>query len=230
MTTEPKGPSELTAVGKVLVVLEGLVSESRLSDIAATTGLSNSTTHRILAELVRSGWAHHDLDDRRYFPGPRMYGLAGTLGDDGHIVGLATGALAGLRAELGFTVLLGLVKAEHIMVAARLDGTGRAQGRARVGDMVALDECAIGRAVLATRGEGPGAVRERGWALGEDSDDAGLRSLGAAVLGADGRAIGGVGVLASGPELSVTRLDAVADAVRATAHEISLSLAGPTSG
>ena len=74
----------LSALAKGLAVLEAVLTNERLSDVSKATGLSNSTVHRVLGDLVTSGWVHQD-DSRRYHPGRRMHALAVLMNDDGEI-------------------------------------------------------------------------------------------------------------------------------------------------
>lgn len=244
-----------TAIGKVLAVLESLVEESRLSDIARTTQLSNSTTHRILTELVGLGWAQYDEERRRYYPGSQLYGLVGVLNDTRHVVRLAMPWLANLNADTGLTVHLGMLKGDKVMYAAKLDGTSSYRMLSHVGGMVELHSTAIGKAILATWSDervqefinrnGLEAITpnthtsteplladlkrcsSRGWALDNGENEKLLRCVGAPIYSATGEAIGGVSVSALQLELTVERAKDVASAVRATAKHTSDALAAP---
>lgn len=63
---------------KVLSVLEALVVDRRLGDLAASTGLARSTVHRVLPTMVREDFATVD-DSGGYLPGPHLTGLAGRV-------------------------------------------------------------------------------------------------------------------------------------------------------
>lgn len=246
---------KLSATGKTLAVLEALIVETRLSDIATRAGLGTSTTHRILSELVEAGWATHDPAERRYTPGRRMHAAAGALHDDSHVVGTAMPCLEHLRALTGFTIHMGLQKGDEIMYAAKLNGTGSYRMISRVGGLVPMHSTAIGKAVLSTwpdeqvvalverhglKAVTPNshqsaasllqdleATRRRGWALDAGENEPILRCIGAPIIAATGKAIGGVSVSALHFELPDDSFDRVAAAVRSSARRISEALGAP---
>lgn len=242
---------QASALAKGLAVLEVVLSNDRLSDLAKATGLSNSTVHRILSELVANGWVYQD-DAKRYRPGRRMLALAGLLSDDAEINRQARPHLEALREATGATVHFGLVKHDAVMYAAKLDGRGSYRMVSRVGGLVPLHSTSIGKSVLAARSdqevaeimhrtgmrgvteathttvasllEDLRATRQRGWAIDNGENEANLRCIGAAVLDSSGRAIGGVSISALEFELPISRLREVSEQVMRAARGISASL------
>ena len=59
-----------------------------------------TAVHRVLGDLVTSGWVHQD-DSRRYHPGRRMHALAVLMNDDGEISWQARPILDELREVTG---------------------------------------------------------------------------------------------------------------------------------
>lgn len=249
MTVPP--PSALI---KGLSVLDAVLSHDRLKDIAEAAGISTSTAHRILSELVGAGWVSQD-EQRRYRPGRHLYAIGGLLGgDDASINREARPALDELRKATGFTVHFGLIKDDVVMYAAKLDGTGAYRMKSRLGGIVSMYSTSIGKAVLATYPEQYVAqicrrvgmkpvtasthttltslledlseCRARGYAIDEGENEVGLRCVGAPVFDSAGRAIGGVSVSALDFELPAGSTDAVAAHVRRAAAQISASLGG----
>lgn len=251
--TDPSG-AKLSALGRGLTIVESVLEYSRLSDIANATGLSNSTVHRILADLTAYGWVFQD-ETRQYHPGRRLHALAARLADDGHLVGVALPHLERLREATGHTVHFGLIKSDRIMYAAKLDGNGAYRMRSRVGAMVPLHSTAIGKAVLSTKTREQveqllssaqmepmtpstytsvesllpelDTSRARGWAIDDKENEPQLRCVGAAVLNGNGQAIGGVSVSALDFDLPIGVMAEVAAAVSATAAAISSELGSP---
>jgi len=244
-------PSQLSALLKGLSVLEAVMSNDRLSDLSRATGLSYSTVHRILADLAEGGWVYQD-EDRHYHPGRKMHAIAGLLRDDAEIVRQARPHMERLRQRTGMTVHLGVVHADEVVYAAKLDGHGSYRMLSRVGGSVPLYSTSIGKAVLAQfsdeevqqilqrtgmRQITPGthrtlgslladldATRKRGWAIDEGENEVGLRCVGASIVDAGGRAFGGVSVSALEFEMPNSRLAPVAADVTEAAREISASL------
>lgn len=246
----------LSALAKGLALLEAVLSNERLSDLSKATGLSHSTVHRTLSDLVARGWVYQD-EYKHYRPGPRMHALAGLLKEDGEINRQARPFLEELRKATGMTVHFGLMKHDSIMYAAKLDGLGAYRMVSRVGAFVPLHSTSIGKSVLATMPDAEvteivrraglrrvtenshtevaallddlRASRQRGWAIDNGENELSLRCVGAAVFDASGRALGGVSVSALEFELPVSRLRDVAEHVMSAGRGISASL-GYTGG
>lgn len=253
MAASDKSASDppLSALLKGLSVLEAVMSNERLSDLSRATGLSYSTVHRILSDLGEGGWVYQD-EDRHYHPGPKMHAIAGLLRDDAKIVLQARPHLERLREATGMTVHLGVVHADEVVYAAKLDGHGSYRMLSRVGGSVPLHSTSIGKSVLARLGDDevkqiiqrtglraitPGthrtlgslladleATRRRGWAIDEGENEVGLRCVGACILDAGGRPIGGVSVSALEFEMPVSRINSFAAHVTEAARGISASL------
>lgn len=240
-----------SALAKGLAMLEAVMSNDRLSDLSKATDLSFSTAHRVLSELVATGWVYQD-EDKRYVPGRRMHAIAGLLREDGEISRVARPYLEELRRATGMTVHFGLVKGDAVMYAAKLDGLGSYRMLSRVGGMVPMYSTSIGKAFLAAVPDGRVAeivkrtgmarvtdsthtslatlledlhsTRQRGWAIDNGENEPGLRCVGAPIYDASGSGIGGVSVSALEFEMPVTRLREVAEHVVTAGHRISESL------
>lgn len=240
-----------SALAKGLAMLEAVLSNDRLSDLSKATDLSFSTTHRVLSELVATGWVLQD-ENKHYVPGRRMHAIAGLLREDGEIGRVARPYLEELRRVTGLTVHVGLVKGDGVMYAAKLDGLGSYRMRSRVGGMVPLHSTSIGKAFLATMPDARVAeiikrtgmarvtdsthttittlfddlrsTRQRGWAIDNGENENGLRCVGAPIFDASGASIGGVSVSALEFEIPVPRLREVAQHVIRAGQSISDAL------
>lgn len=232
-------------------MLEAVLTTDRLSDLAKATNMSPSTAHRVLNELVSTGWVSQD-EDKRYLPGRHLHSIAGLLREDGEIGRAARPSLEALRRDTGMTVHFGLVKGDSVMYADKLDGLGAYRMKSRVGGIVPLYCTSIGKSYLASLPDERvveivkrsgmeritehtlttvGALvdelrttRRRGWALDDGENEPNLRCVGAAVFDASGRAIGGASVSALAFELPPDRLPEVSTVVRRAASQISRAL------
>ncbi|WP_163543226.1 IclR family transcriptional regulator [Occultella kanbiaonis] len=156
MTVTHPGPEQTSAsaLAKGLRVLEAVLTNHRLTDICATTGLSYGTVHRILAELVAGGWVVQDAD-RRYHPGPRQDGMA-SLRRPSAGGGLdparcdLTPHLLRLRDATGLTVHLAAVRDGALVYVAKVEAPGSYLLGSYVGLGLELHATAIGKAYLAT--------------------------------------------------------------------------------
>jgi IclR family acetate operon transcriptional repressor len=254
VTTEPK-PAEpqLSALMKGLKVLEAVPANHRISDIATETGLSVSTVHRILSDLVEYGWVEQD-QERAYRPGRRVQGLASLLHNDEQLVRTALPHLQALRDRVGFTVHMARFAHNELSYVAKIDGPAAYQMRSRIGDTIPLWSSAIGKAILAALDEQTsrdllkGAqlqrrtrstimsksslwnqvelIRRRGWAVDDEENELHIRCVGVALQDASGRVIGGLSTSALDHEMTPATIDRVAPLVMETGARINKLLGG----
>lgn len=240
-----------SALEKGLAVLESVASNHRLSAIAAETGLSVSTVHRILADLVDHGWVEQDAD-KSYRPGGRARRLAGRVYDDEELVRLAVPHLRALRDETGFTVHMARYQRDQPVYVAKIDGLGSYQMRSRVGDAIALWSTAIGKAVLAALDERTvrtlvatatlerrtpstimshrallaqiDEIRARGWAYDDGENELQTRCVGVALRDGTGRVLGGISMSGLGHELTMELAERLAPRVAETGRRVERAL------
>lgn len=241
-----------SAIAKVVAVLESLPDADRLGRIADAAGLPPSTTHRILSELVELGWAH--VEDRTYVAGPRLLSIARRLDTDAALTRLASAPLRRLCDRTGYTAHFAVRHGDAAVYALKLEGRRAYLLRSRVGDTVALHRSAIGKSVLARLGNDevreiaartglPRAtdatltdvdalladltlVRRRGWAIDEGENEDHTRCVGAAVVDASGRPLGGVSLSALTFDLPRDVAQRLSERVVETARDISAVLSG----
>jgi IclR family acetate operon transcriptional repressor len=253
MIEKPSGHQEhpISAIHKVAAIVEALVSEHRLTRIAARTGLPISTVHRVLQELVILGWARQG-PDRDYALGPRLLSLAGQAGKEAAVLRVARPVLQRLRDRTGHTIHLGLRDHDQAIYVEKLEGERAYQMRSRVGLTIPLHSTAIGKAILAALPEeevrGIAArtglapctrrtitdlsillehlrrVREVGYAVDYEENEEHTRCIGAAIFDHRGVAIGAVSLSSLAFDLDASQIRAYAPLVVAAAREISRAL------
>jgi DNA-binding IclR family transcriptional regulator len=103
-------------------VVERPLAGSSLNELAAATGLSRPTAHRLLLSLRKLGFVDYEAEARRFFPGLEAYrmGLASAARFD--IVELADRGMSRLADETGDTVFLSLRHGDSALCAARKIG------------------------------------------------------------------------------------------------------------
>ncbi|MGH8791294.1 MAG: IclR family transcriptional regulator [Stackebrandtia sp.] len=244
-------PGSGNAIDKALAVLEALPSHNRIVDIAAHTGLPKSTVHRILQSLVARQFAIC-TGDGCYIGGPRILVLASQVMGRFHPAQRADAALRLLRDGTGYTVHFALLNGDEAVYAAKLEGRKPYQMPSRVGMSIQLHTTAIGKAILAQWPDDKiadfaarskltartpqsitsldalsaelAASRERGYAVDDEENEAGIRCIGAAVYGHTGSAVGGVSVSTITLEPWNAPVADLAVAVKEAAREISAVL------
>jgi len=212
-----------TSVEKAMRILEALAVEGgphRLMDVAERAGVPRSTAYRVLAMLAAEGFAEN-CGDGRYSTGGRLNGLGAKIVS---VMSAGVGpALQELQQGAGGnTVHLAVRVGDHAVYVHKVDSDKPYEMRSRVGNQLRLHCTAIGKAILAHLPEeeveavassaGMSArtpatitdlsalhaelatVRERGYAIDDEENEATVRCLGAAVLDRTGRARGGVSI------------------------------------
>jgi IclR family acetate operon transcriptional repressor len=212
-----------TSVEKAMRILEAIAMPDgphRLMDVAERAAVPRSTAYRVLATLTAEGFAEN-CGDGRYGVGGRLSGLGAQIVS---VVSAGVGpALRRLQQGAGGnTVHLAVRVGDHAVYLHKVDSDKPYEMRSRVGNELLLHCTAIGKAILAylppdeveavvvsagmpartpaTITDLPAlradlaAVRERGYSLDDEENEATVRCLGAAVLDRAGRPRGGVSV------------------------------------
>jgi DNA-binding IclR family transcriptional regulator len=248
---------EGSSIDKTLAVLEALAEHHRVTDIAAATGVSKSTVHRILQALVLWGFARPD-GSGSYEPGPRILTLAGRVMHRFDPARQASGALRALCVATGYTTHFAIRAVDEAVYVDKQEGSRPYQMPSRVGMSVALHTTAIGKAVLAELSDEEilgicrrngmtqrtprtltseedllthlGRVRALGYAVDDEENEPGIRCVGAPVFDHTGQVLGGISISALAMDMEMTALEARAPEVIAAARDVSAALgaAAPT--
>jgi IclR family acetate operon transcriptional repressor len=241
------------SIDKALTVLEALAEHSRVTDIAAGTGLPKSTVHRILQSLVGWGFARTD-GNGGYLPGPRILTLAGKVMSRFDPAQHADSALQALRDRTGFTVHFAIRSADEAVYVQKLEGLRPYQMGSRVGMSMQLHSTSIGKAILAQLPDHEVAavaartgleprtrrtitdltallshlaeVRRRGCSIDDEENEGGIRCVGAPVFDHTGTVMGGISVSGLAFEVDPDSETLAAEVITA-ARNVSLALGAP---
>jgi len=255
MRTDPAGVDRLSAIGKLVAVVEVLATENKVSRIARATGLATSTVHRILQSLVQVGWAQED-EEHGYLLGARLLAITARADDALFLAQKAAPFLRELRDATGDAVHLATRRGDEMLYVAKLDGRKAYQMRSHVGLTVPLHCTAVGKAMLAAtpaddvratiartglpaRTERTlvdpeallanlGAVRSKGYALDDQENEANIRCIGAVILGPRGLPVASVSVSSLIYDLNGAKVGHCAQLVVSAARQISQVLGDPT--
>jgi IclR family acetate operon transcriptional repressor len=244
-----------SAIAKVVLVVEALTAEHRLSDVARATGLPTSTVHRILQELAQLGWVH-ETGDRGYALGARLLGLVGQAGDESQLARLGRPIISALCEQTGHTIHLAVRQGDEAVYVEKLDGRRAYQMRSRIGLSIPLHNTAIGKAVLAELpdeavleiGGRTGlprrtphtitdcdellrhlrTVRRLGFAIDDQENELHTRCIGAAVVDSRGAPIGALSLSSLTFDLDDKEIRRFAPLVVAAGKSLSTALGGAT--
>jgi len=252
--TPPRtGTQAIERALSVLAVLEAGADTASLTELAAKTGLSPSTTHRLARALCDADLMRQDPDTERYGFGRRLVTL-GTRASKALGLAAARVTLEALADETGESVNLGVRDGDEVLVLLGVSSSQRLRFDQEAGSRVPVHASAMGKVLLAFAGDSYDLVTAlppmarltgstittrpalraeldevlvRGWALNDEERDAGVRTVAAPVLGSGGRAR--VAIAVQGPTVRLTddRLEQIAAAVQEAAAEVAGRLVTP---
>lgn len=145
--------SNVSSIRKAARVLRALAlsgdTEAGVTQLASLAALPKSTTHRVLAELVREGLASHS--EQHYRLGQGWFELQSALCSSEwvRLVDQARKPLGALFERSGATVHFGVLHEERVLYLEKLTGRGGTRIPTRVGARMPPTCTALGKALLA---------------------------------------------------------------------------------
>lgn len=241
----------IQSVDRAIRILRVLQGSRRLglSDIASDLDLPASTVHGIIRTLAAHGMVEQDRSSGRYQLGPAVLLLGNVYLDTLEMSGRAAKWSEELARRTGFAVRLAVLLSNDVVIVQhepRPDGTRQMR---EVGIVIPAHACALGKAMLAFRGEDRRRFAEAGplramtgetlvepdllekelksiaaTGIATESDEAVLGDSGVAAPVFDGEhpALGAIGLVI--PTVEYPPPDAVIDALRESARNLSREL------
>ena len=237
---------------RVLEALADACGTAGVTEIAARCGLDKTTAHRLLATLVRSGYARRDVDTRAYSLGLKVFDLYDGLQAGLGLQEICRPHLARLNEISGETSHLAVLAGTDIMFVDWVN-TKEAMGvRTTVGRKEPAFCTALGRAMLAAMPNGERqriladselraytsrtlitiseieadlvADTRRGYALDNEEFLVGVRCIAAPVLGPQGEVAAAMGVSGPAARMKMSHCRKLGPPVGAIAAEASAAL------
>jgi len=249
-------PGTQTLARGIAVVNAVSAGRTRLRDIAETTGVSRSTTHRLLQLLVATGYLRRH-DDGAYALGPALIELGYQALQENPVTAVAAPVLRALAERVRDTVHLAIEDRGQVLYLDKIPGTRGAVMRSQIGHRMPLSRTGIGKALLL---DSPGRWREqfvaerpagaadglardvltadafvqvmkaaaaRGVAFDLEENEPGILCVAAPVRDISGSIVAALSVTATRPFMPPERLETLAPVVRDAAGRISAALGGP---
>jgi IclR family acetate operon transcriptional repressor len=245
------------SVDRALQIIETLAEDDegyRLSDLAIRTGLSTSTTHRLLATLEKRRFVQFDRYQSKWHVGAQSFAVGATFTRRRNIVAQAMPYLRKLRDQTRETANLAVVDDGSIIVLTRMESREIMRSLTKLGGRVAMVASGVGKAVLATysdqdvnaiiRRQGmprlteksivrPGdlfrqleTIRRQGFAVDDEEARIGLRCVAAVVFSDSSEPLAAISVSGMTSRVTEERLPDLGRAVREVATELTLALGG----
>ena len=224
------------SVVRSLQLLEAIAASAEvgLTELTRRTGLSPSTTHRLLATLVECGYVVQGPHSNRYRLGHRVAALSGSIDERlARLRAAAAPRMSRLSEEYDETINLSVLDRLDVVYVDQLPSSRAVRMFTRIGSHVPAYATAAGKAMLAFapaalleelyarapyEQHGPNTittaermreelerVRARGYALDREEYDEGVVCVGAPIF-THGSGIGGA-MSMSGPASRMYRLD-----------------------
>src|SRR5436190_12445055 len=238
----PAGPSARpdTPVGvidRAAAVMDAVEGGARsFTDIVRVTGLSRTTTHRLISSLEDHGYLFH-VGGLGYALGPRLLGLATTAMRELPLRELARPALERLARSTGESAQLFVRDGERRICVDSVESDQELRTIVDVGASLPLTKGSAGKVFLAW---GPlpkdeqiderldrqiTTTARRGWADSFGEREAGVASVSAPILGPGGELLAVISVSGPASRLAALRSKTYAPAVTEAAREVEALLA-----
>ena len=239
---------------RVLEALADAEEPLTLTALDHRASIPVATCATILNSLEGQGYASRTVVGRSHYwrPTLRLFSLGMKVARRSGLGPQAGPHLRWLSDRVGAPAHLGVLEHGSLLYVAKAITPGMVQFNTHVGKEVAFNQTALGRAIVAflppaeqddligqaQRGRGPKAglgvgnelrrqfveIRQRGYAIEDEEEEAGIACLAAPVLGADGLPVAAVGTTGMADDLLGPRQPAVAEAVVESARRVSGAL------
>jgi len=249
IAAETSRTGTVQAVDRALLILETLAEDEegyRLTDLAALTGLSTSTVHRLLTTLERRRFVQIDQSSGLWHVGRQAFQVGATFARRRNFVPPALPFLRRLRDQTRETANLGIVDDGEIVVLTQVESREIMRAITRIGGRVPIATSGMGKAILATyppadvatrlAGRRPRggealaaeleAIRRQGYAVDDEAHVPGLRCVAAVVYNDRAEPLCAISVSGLAGRLTPARLDGLGRLVRDTAKELTQVLGG----
>lgn len=225
-----------------------------IKTISRTLDMPRSTTHRMLASLVREGYLH-SIPYHGYSLGYKLIYLGSLAREQRPLLALAQPYLEELAEFTGDTVHLGMREGAEVLYLSKVSGGKGLEMRSRIGQRMPLASTGIGRALMfglpeeewhvyydeavAMCGNFPERpklplwpqycealqnYKAQGWVMDLEENEVGIRCVGAPILDVNNEVIAALSVASVIFYMPQERMLELGPKVRETAERISKAL------
>lgn len=244
-----QGVALLYKAFRVLDAVAAARNAPRIGELLIATRLSKGTLYRLLQALVDRRYLRVDPAEQSYHLGTRLFDLAHSVWESFDLRAAAAPELIDLRDRLGETTRLSVLDGYHVLCIDQQDAFSELRVASGIGNRVPAHASSAGKAMLsalepvhkaqvlsrlsydpltpATIGD-EAALRDhldlvsaKGYALSIEERLAGISSVAAAILDANSRPVGALGVTGPAFRLGLDRLNAIGRDLILAARRIS---------
>ena len=247
------------SVERAMLLLEALGEDEegyRLTDLAARTGLSLSTIHRLLTTLETGRFVQFDQNHNTWHVGRQVFSIGSAFVRRRNFVAPAMPFLRHLRDRSRETANLGVVDEGEMVVVTQVESREIMRAITRVGGRAPLVASGMGKAILATYSDDDIKAliarhgmprmtshsivrasrlkeeliltRKRGYAIDNEEFVMGLRCVASVIFNQQSEALCAISVSGLADRMPEDRLNSLGELVAATAREMTEALGGVT--
>ncbi|WP_405163647.1 IclR family transcriptional regulator [Nocardia sp. NBC_01499] len=140
-------PSLLDKAAQILGCFEGSVATLTLTEVVRRTGLSQSTVHRLLDQLVTLGWL--EREGRRYHLGLRLFELGAYASRHNQLRRAALPHLISLHHATGHWAHLSVIDGAEVLYLDQIGDPSRSTLPVEIGTRLPVHCTAAGKILLA---------------------------------------------------------------------------------
>ena len=247
----PEVADKDNAARKLLRVMEAVSNPGaahRLGDLVKETGLAKTSVHRILTDLIDSGYVTRTTDNT-YAPGRALRLLALKITSQSPDADQIGNRLRQLQADVHSTIHFALRTGDLATYIEKIEDSAQPiKIASRVGAQIPLHSTAIGKAILAhlTESEVRGyaartglpartsrtltdvgwllddgaLVRTRGFSIDDEENEEHIRCMAVPVFDAQHNLVGGIGITTIAPLVAREKLEAYAPLLLTAARDV----------
>jgi len=251
------GDCTVQSLTRALQLLELLADDDegyRLVDIAARSGLSSSTAHRLLTTLEQRQFVQFDRETSLWYVGVRCFSVGSAFARRRRISSLALPVMRRLRDRSNESVNLGIADLGDIVFVTQVESREVMRAIGKPGFRAPLHGTAMGQAILASMAEDDvlqylrtyglpkltantiarpsrlhetlAAVRQAGYAVDDEQNAAGLRCIAAAIRDEHGQPFGAISLVGPTQRIKSADFAPLGVTVRTAAQEITAAYGG----
>lgn len=252
-----KRTTAVQSVERAISILTTLTEShegQRLTKIAHRTGLSVSTTHRLLTTLEMQKYVQFDPVESMWYVGRAAFEVGSAFVRQRNFVAAALPYLRHLRDITKETANLGVAADDEIVVLTQVESREVLRTINRVGGSVPIACTAMGKAILANYSRAElhsiisknglfkhttksivnenklhqelDLVRARGYSVDDEEFVSGIRCIAAAVYNDHGDVLCSIGISGLSYRLTREKIPSIGKVLRATSRELTLALGG----
>lgn len=249
-----KPPSGAQAVLRAISLLKAFTAEHperELAELARESGLSRSTTHRLLAALESEGLVVRDAASSRYRLGPTTVALGARAMRSSRLREIARPALIGLARETGETATLEVLSDGKMLILDEVLGAHLIGASPSLGTAWAVHATSTGKALLAALSPEAAAplrrpplarftantiveserldaeleqIRARGYATVSEELEAGYAAVGAVIRVPVGEPSATLSVGGPSARMTAEKMSAIGEKLTRTALDVARAL------